>query len=58
MFLFGQYCYQFDFDFLESSPNTIIMGVPSEALISLALSIARQLAPILQWWRLAFGIKI
>ena len=35
-----------------------IMGVPYEALISLALSIARQLAPILQWWRLALGIKI
>jgi hypothetical protein len=27
-----------------------IMGVPYEALISLVLSIARQLAPILQWW--------
>jgi hypothetical protein len=26
MFLFGQYCYQFDFDFPETLPNTIFVA--------------------------------
>jgi len=35
---------------LDAKAVCNIMGVPSEAPINIALSIARQLAPILQWW--------